>query len=287
MTELQKIELEILKVFLDICEKENLKYYLVCGSALGAVKYHGFIPWDDDIDVALPRHDYEKFLLVANKYLPNWCFLQNYRTDKQFPLLGTKLRDSRTTYVECMCGGLNINHGVFIDVFPLDKHWKSHASKLKFLYLHREFEGKRRVNLQYRRISRGTIYWFQTNLYYILHKVFGVFNDTSKAIEKYERFLTTADVEDSYWCNYANSPSDKEYANKEQYGEGIYAEFEGLKVVIPEKFDEYLTQKYGDWRNDIPENQKVGHHYAEKIDLSKPYTSYFEKLSNGKIKLKI
>ena len=83
MTKLQAKELEILIQFLRICEQCGLTYFLVCGSALGAVKYGGFIPWDDDIDVAMPRKDYEEFCKKAPSLLPDWCFLQNYHTDKQ------------------------------------------------------------------------------------------------------------------------------------------------------------------------------------------------------------
>ena len=71
MTELQEIEFGLLQQFLSVCEQLNLTYYLVCGSALGAVKYGGFIPWDDDIDVALPRKDYEIFCREA----PRICLL--------------------------------------------------------------------------------------------------------------------------------------------------------------------------------------------------------------------
>ena len=89
MTELQTVELELLRQFLAVCEREGLTYYMVCGSALGAVKYGGFIPWDDDIDVALPRADYERFCRVAPGLLPDWCFLQNYRSEPLFYRLGS------------------------------------------------------------------------------------------------------------------------------------------------------------------------------------------------------
>ena len=79
MTDLQTIEVGLLKQFISVCEKLKLTYYMVCGSALGAAKYEGFIPWDDDIDVALPREDYEIFCSEAPKILPEWCFLQNYQ----------------------------------------------------------------------------------------------------------------------------------------------------------------------------------------------------------------
>lgn len=69
MTELQEVEFQLLKTFVEFCEKHNLKYFLVGGSALGAVRHQGFIPWDDDVDVALPREDYDRFIELGKKNL--------------------------------------------------------------------------------------------------------------------------------------------------------------------------------------------------------------------------
>ena len=277
MTELQKKELEMLKLFINICNEFNLTYYLVCGSALGAVKYKGFIPWDDDIDVALPRCDYEVFLNKAQGLLPDWCFLQNYRTDTQFYLLGSKMRDSRTTYIEKMCGKLQINHGIFIDVFPLDGHWTEKADQNTFLKYQREFEAKRRVRLDYNRFSRENILSIRTNVYHWLFKFFNCYGNTPIYIEKFEKFVSSFDTRSSdVWCNHANSASSVEYAPKEQYGEGTWATFEGLQVRIPEKYDEYLTQKYGNWRADLPPEEQYGHHHYEVFDIERPYTYYIK-----------
>ena len=79
MNDLQKVEFELLKVFIETCEKLNLNYFLVCGSALGAVRHGGFIPWDDDMDVGMYREDYNKFMELAPALLPEGLFLQNYR----------------------------------------------------------------------------------------------------------------------------------------------------------------------------------------------------------------
>ena len=84
MTPLQEKEFEMLGTAVDICDKLGLRYYLLCGSALGAVKYRGFIPWDDDVDIGLPREEYEIFISQAQHYLPKNLFLQNYRTDPVF-----------------------------------------------------------------------------------------------------------------------------------------------------------------------------------------------------------
>ena len=120
MTPLQQKELELLTLFIQICSQLELRYYLVCGTALGAVKYGGFIPWDDDVDVSMPREDYEVFLQKAPALLPEHVFLQNYRTDPAFPQIFSKLRNSNTTYIEKSAGKLPINHGIYIDIFPLD-----------------------------------------------------------------------------------------------------------------------------------------------------------------------
>ena len=173
MTELQETELELLKQFLLVCEQFKLTYYLVCGSALGAVKYGGFIPWDDDIDVALPRKDYEVFCREAPKMLPEWCFLQNYHSEPEYYLLGSKLRDSRTTYIEIMTERLNINHGVFIDIFPLDGKWNNEKEHQTFRRKRASFEAARRVRLNYNRLSPQNIIMVQTNWYWLLFRLFG------------------------------------------------------------------------------------------------------------------
>ena len=81
MNALQRKELELFQAFLQVCRQLGLSYYLICGSALGAVKYRGFIPWDDDMDLAMLRPEYEVFLAQAPDLLPAHIFLQNYKTD--------------------------------------------------------------------------------------------------------------------------------------------------------------------------------------------------------------
>ena len=100
MNALQKRELELFQAFLQVCRQLKLPYFLVCGSALGAVKYQGFIPWDDDMDIAMLRPDYEVFLAQAPALLPGHIFLQNYKTDPAFPAIYSKLRLSGTLFLE-------------------------------------------------------------------------------------------------------------------------------------------------------------------------------------------
>lgn len=275
MNELQKRELEILKCFVDVCDKLGLKYYLVCGSALGAVKYGGFIPWDDDVDVALVRDEYERFLKEAPAHLPDWMFLQNYRTDPEFPMLMTKLRDSRTTFIEEDYADIDMHHGIGIDVFPLDGYPRGTKEQKKFdkriLYF------SRRQFVKFRNKRWRFLFNFRSTLVWILYKIFGYCKDTASVLKRYEAFIAQYPIKDSdYWCNHANWQRKKEYALKEQYGDGIMMKFEGLSVRVPAQYDAYLRQKYGDYLADLPLEKQISHHKLKVVDVRQPYEKYIK-----------
>lgn len=119
--ELQKIQLDILLAFDKACREMGLSYTLSSGTLLGAVRHGGFIPWDDDVDVAMLREDYEVFLKEGHKYLPDHLFIQHYETDPQYPHNFIKLIDTRTKLVEYVTSNLDMRKSVFIDVFPIDR----------------------------------------------------------------------------------------------------------------------------------------------------------------------
>jgi lipopolysaccharide cholinephosphotransferase len=123
------IELAMLGEFIRICQKYSLRYYLIGGSALGAVRHSGFIPWDDDIDIGMPRVDYEKFLSVAQAELDADLFLQTHKTDPAYPFSFAKIRNSKTTFIQSDSSHLQMNHGVYIDIFPLDGYPSSKLSR--------------------------------------------------------------------------------------------------------------------------------------------------------------
>ncbi len=280
MDKLQQKELELLECFIDICNKLNLTYYLVCGTALGAAKYQGFIPWDDDVDVALCREEYELFLKQAPYYLKEEIFLQNYKTDAGFPHVFSKLRDSNTTFIEKNKQMVKMNHGVYIDIFPLDGYPMNRIEQGIF---------EVRKNMYSRQVAcvftveRS----FKSKVSCAVHKMLGCHKRTAKVLEKYDKMISHYEIRDSnIWCNHGNWQGKLEYAPKEQYGKGTMVKFEGLTVRIPEDYDAYLTQKYGDWRADLPEEEQKGHHYYEICDLNRSYLEYIEKLPNGKIRIK-
>ncbi len=120
LRKLQLTELEILNEFVRICNEHNLQYYLMGGTLLGAVRHKGFIPWDDDIDVIMPRADYDRFADLCKTSLSPDYFYQAPETDPYYYLTYAKLRKNSTEIYEERFIKSKFHKGVFIDIFPLD-----------------------------------------------------------------------------------------------------------------------------------------------------------------------
>ena len=271
MTDLQKCSFELLRIFVGICEKWDIPYFLVCGSALGAVKYGGFIPWDDDVDVGLLRRDYDRFLEVAAQELPQWCFLQNYKTEKNATYTYSKLRNSNTTFIEQNVASMEMNHGVYLDIFPLDGYPQGRLEA-------EVFELKRRLNGWVRYSVCGDSQNPKVRRRNKILRRLGVQNRAYQSHVYIDKLYASYPPEQSkLWCNFGNWQGKLEYAPKWHYGQGTYATFEGLRVRIPENYDAYLTQKYGDWRNDPPPDAQKTHHLSTIIDTERPYTFYLNR----------
>lgn len=118
---LQQTELELLLEFQRVCEKLGLRYYLTAGTLLGAVRHKGFIPWDDDVDVAMPRADYDKLSQLAAQHVSPKYVYQDYRSQPNFPYYFAKLRKRGTRALEPILGSIQMDQGIYIDVFPLDR----------------------------------------------------------------------------------------------------------------------------------------------------------------------
>lgn len=268
MNDLQAKQIDLLKKFIDICKKNNLTWFCVCGTALGAEKYGGFIPWDDDIDVALPREDYEVFLKIAQAELPDYIFIQNYRTDKSFPHVFTKMRNSNTTLIEEGMAHLDMNHGIYIDIFPLDGYPKTAKGRerlrKKKKFLNWQIYSALKNNCNLRMKLRNSFFRF-----------LGYHKRTSHSLKKLDGVISQYKIDESdIWCNHGNWQGELEYAHKAQYGKGKVVFFEGVEVIVPEQIDAYLTQKYGDWRSDPPLEKQKSHHYIKILDTTKSYKEY-------------
>lgn len=122
MRKMHFVQLEMFKCFINVCDRLNLTYFMVHGSLLGTVNRQCFFPFDDDIDVAMLRKDYEIFLREGKKYLPEYYFIQSCDTEKNYPLPFAKLRDSRTSFIQPSMEKLGVNMGMYIDIFPIDNY---------------------------------------------------------------------------------------------------------------------------------------------------------------------
>ena len=270
MNELQKIEMDLFKCFSEICEKLNLNYFLVCGSALGAARHGGVIPWDDDFDVGMYREDYNIFMEFAPELLPKGIFLQNYKTDPAFPYVFSKLRNSNTTFIQSLLSNLNINHGIYIDIFPLDGYPKKLFEQKKLFFMKKHY--LRQLNSAFNMPSTLTLREKATVSFF---RILGCHKRTAKILAKYERLISKYPVKDSnVICNHGTWYGDKDYICKEYYGNGTEMKYEGIKVKVPEKCDEYLTCLYGDWRTPPPPEKQKGSHSCEICDTKKGYIEY-------------
>ncbi len=277
MTPIQEKVFQMLQIVTRICDQLHLKYYLVCGSALGAIKYGGFIPWDDDIDIALFRDDYEHFCRKAPSLLPTQFFLQNYRSDPAFPAIYSKLRNSQTTCIEESVAALSINHGISLDIFPLDGYPRD---KKEQKYLERKKAWfVRKLSIPCVRAEP----WKEAVVN--LLRVLGIGKDSAQTADAYTTLISAWSVDSSdVIANHGNWQGSLEYHRKEIYGDGSQGVFEGLSVRLPADCDAYLKQKYGDYRRDPPSDQQRSHHRYLKLDTERPYTDYIglEKSSRGK-----
>lgn len=264
--ELKQIEIEMLRYFVDVCSSLNLRYYLLGGTLLGAVRHQGFIPWDDDIDVGMPREDYEVFLKEAPLLLPQHFFVQTIWSDKEYLHCFAKIRNSNTTYIESTAAKRNMNHGVFIDIFPLD-FYPDDKRKQKLVDIKKLFFALR-IGQCFSSLKPMKI---KTRIAQYICRL--VYPSVSKALIERERLYKS--IPKSKWiANYGGAWGKKEIVPADWYGEGTELIFEGMKVVAPLHYDKWLTQVYGDYMQLPPEEKRVGHHYVDAIDLHRPYTDY-------------
>lgn len=254
----QQCELEILKEIDLICRKHKIRYFAIGGTALGAVRHHGFIPWDDDIDIAMPRKDYERFLSIAPKELPALYFIQNFHTEKNSPFYFTKIRKRHTKFVEYYLKNVSIHHGVFVDIFPFD-HVPSHPSikKIHFficyalyqLYLAKSlstacstrFERKSNWKSRIRRILHLILLPVPKNI---------LFHSLDYAVRFFNKYASE---------EIAHIVRKRLKVRLDSLYPRFYQQFEDIKIPLPAKYDEYLSNQFGDYMTLPPVEKRYGH----------------------------
>lgn len=265
---LQRHELEMCKSFVSVCQTLNLTYYLMGGTMLGAVRHSGYIPWDDDLDVGMPRKDYEVFLERGQRLLPENYFIQTHLSDPEYPYNFAKLRDTETAFIETAVKDFHINHGVFIDIFPLDIYPDN-----KIIQIILETQKK----LTEVRI-RDELYFEDTPEYSIKSKIAVrlsklIYPDYRSAVLARERFIKSC-KRGKKLANHGGAWKQREIVPASWYGSGKLVDFEGIQLRIPTSSDHWLHQVYGDYMKMPPKEKRVAHHYTEVVDLENSYKIY-------------
>ncbi len=264
LEELQKIELEILITIDNLCKEYNIKYYLAGGTLLGAVRHKGFIPWDDDIDIAMPRNDYEKFIELMKEKQKGRYRLLSMETTKGYPYPFAKMVDTKTRLVEEI--GKDIEEmGVFVDIFPIDGmgNEKQEAMKrlMKIIRLRsRIWEASLKKNeiknKESRLINRIVKACFTIGI-----RIFGI----RRSYNYMMNFVKQKDFESSEWIASAvgGAGIERELIKREYFENTIEMEFEGKVFRAPVGYEKYLSNLYGNYMKLPPMEQRVASHKGE------------------------
>ena len=251
---MHKIQLNMLIEFDKICRRNNIKYILDAGTLLGAVRHKGFIPWDDDIDVRMLRDDYEKFCVVANKELPETMFFQNYKNDKGYPWMYSKIRMKGTKAVRIGQDRLNMEEGIYMDIFPCDGVPDDNKKKKKHNRLAKIYR-----KILYARIGKYSCDKWYERLWWSLVCVIPrsyVYKQSDKLVKKYTE----------HNCKRVGTIGWHELPDVNGFLNGYFTdltevEFEGHMFPAPKCWDFYLTQLYGDYMQLPPENKRISHDF--------------------------
>ena len=252
---LKNTQLELLDEFKNFCDTHNLRFYLFGGTLLGAIRNNGFIPWDDDIDVCMPRDDYNKFLEFYkenDKY-----FLQSTQTDKYYFYHFVKLTKKNTVYDEFMTQHLKTKKGIFIDIFPINGYPEKIISKFHYnfwLFL----LNKKSYPLNFiktKKIKRNCLYILMTILSWVLlwwapyHLCAKMRNNFMKRHQytKSNKVIVGTNLRKIYNRDFFVGITSIIFEGRIMYGMGDVTK--------------YLTKMYGDYMELPPEAERIPHHY--------------------------
>lgn len=276
MKQIWKVELDILDEVERICKKYNLTYFLVHGSLLGAVRHKGFIPWDDDLDIAMLRSDYRRFLEVAPKELKAPLTLHTPLTEQNVFWGGyARIRNGQTTGIETKDLQHDANLGIWIDILPLDNCTENekrfsvkqkkirHAQRLLYAKIYgRDYQ-------QFRDMKPGLWKWYTALAKCYSHK---------KLCKKLETAMLLYTEEPSANVAFFSAYYSHRRLDKQDFTDTVLLEFEHRKVPVPKGYEHYLFMTIGkDYMKYPPKEERKPKHEGI-YDPFKPYSHYTKML---------
>lgn len=259
LVELKQIELGIIKKIDDVCKQNNIKYFIVGGTLLGAVRHKGFIPWDDDIDIAMPRKDYERFSKVFNKEESNYE-VQFFDNVKSYGYASPKVVDTRTVLIDYKLGMGREESAVFVDVFLYDGMGKNKIqayARYIFLKILKKMVFLSKRNLKMENIIKTIVFFIPC----VICKMIGVTNLN----KMYNKKCAKKDFYNSeYVACAAGRYGDREIFDQNVFLKTVPLQFENLVLQAPEGYKKYLSSLYGNYMQLPPKDKQISNHTSEE-----------------------
>ncbi|MBR4422204.1 MAG: LicD family protein [Erysipelotrichaceae bacterium] len=265
------IEIDLVSELFRVCKKHDLRVFIYAGSLLGTIRHGGFIPWDDDMDLFLPREDYDKLVEVAPQEFKEPYFLQNALSDREFFIGYSRLRNSDTTGILKWEKSLTYNNGVYIDIFVMDafiddpKLVAEQRKKAKFyakLAGHYYADPAKRNMMQKAALA-------------LYQKTFCKLVPYETIIRKYNSILRMYEGKTDKYAILTHTDSFNNWCDKADIAETIWMDYENIKVPVPVNYKKMLTTQYGDYMK-LPEPKDRGMDHGDNItyDPDVPYKEY-------------
>lgn len=258
----------IFDIFLEInkvCEKYQISYFIMGGTALGAVRHGGFIPWDDDLDIGMLREDYDRFLAMAPEALREDLFLQTYQSEEKSPFYFAKVRKDNTSFLEYYCRNLKIHEGIYVDIFPYDRIPDGKWARRRYYR-----ESKILLNLYIAKCVTGTSVRYKGIKYLCYMFLRGTLHVLLAPVPKQvlfgmvDRRMRKHNEEDTAYVGYGGLP--KIQVRRVDVEHPARIAFEGMMVKCPAHVERYLCDNFGDYWKLPPEEERRGHKpYRVKI----------------------
>ncbi len=269
LRQLQTVELEIMKRFAQICDEHHLRFFLLGGTFLGAVRHKGFIPWDDDIDVGMPRDDYERFIELTDKELKNPYVFKSFTKGNEDTIYFSRIEDLSHPVIDDSAQ-IRRQRYAWIDVFPLDGMPDNPVLR----FIHKTVLLYRRVALQYSNYSIVVNQDlpnrpFHEKVLIDIGKLIRPerFFDTQACLKKLDKTLKKYRYEDcEYVVNFMGAYKFKEMFPRRIYKETALYDFEDAAYPAPKDYDFVLSQMYGDYMTPPKDADKYKHHIIVKTE---------------------